>query len=100
MLMPLFTVTIVFEDRTFAIEQVEADTAEAALTAACEHAEALAGHDAHAVAQMLQHHTRFIQVADRRGVWNWFQVPHDSDGTSDVFGGIIVQTDPHAPTRE
>ena len=36
MLMPLFTVTIVFEDRTLAVEQVEADTAERALTLACQ----------------------------------------------------------------
>src|SRR5689334_12453660 len=98
--MPLFTVTIVFEDRTFAIEQVEADTAEGALTAACEHADALAEHEAKAVAQMLQHHTRLVQVAERRGVWNWHQVPHETDATSDVFGGIIVQTDPHAPIHQ
>ena len=100
MLMPLFTVTIVFEDRTFAIEQVDSDTAEHALTAACEQAEAFAEHDAQAVAQMLQHRTRFVQIAQHRGVWSWHQVPHESGATSDVFGGIIVQTDSHAPSRE
>jgi hypothetical protein len=100
MLMPFFTVTVVFEDRTFAIEQLEADTAEHALEAACQQAEALAEHDAAAVADMLRHHSQLFQVAKLRGVWNWFQVPQQSDATSDIYGGIIVQTDPHAPTRE
>jgi hypothetical protein len=100
MLRPLFTVTIMFEDRTFAIEQVEADTPEHALEAAFQQAEALAEHDAEAVADMLRHHSQLFQVAKLRGVWNWLQVPQESDATSDIYGGIIVQTDPHAPIRE
>jgi hypothetical protein len=43
--MPLYTVTVVFEDRTFAVEQVEADTPQHALEVACRQAEALAEHD-------------------------------------------------------
>ena len=98
--MPLFTVTVVFEDRTFAIEQVEADTPEQALKSACQQSEALAGHEAGAVAELLQQRVKLFQVAAVRGVWNWFPVPHASDATADIFGGIIVQTDPHASIRE
>jgi hypothetical protein len=100
MLMPLFTVTVVFEDRTFAVEQVEADTPEHALKTACQRAEALAEHDAQAVADMLEQHSRLFQVAACRGVWNWYPAPQDSDATADIFGGIIVQTDPYAPIRQ
>ena len=100
MLMPLFTVTIVFEDRTFAIEQVVADSAEHALTAACQQSEALAEHDAQEVGKMLQHHSRLSQLAKLRGVWNWFPVPRESNAISDIFGGIVVQTDLGASTRE
>ena len=100
MLMPLFTITVVFEDRTFAVEQVEADTPQQALQAACWQAEALADRDADAVVDTLRHHSQLFQVAKRRGVWNWFPVPQQSGPTSDVCGGIIVQTDPHSPIRE
>jgi hypothetical protein len=98
--MHLFTVTIVFEDRTFAIEQVESNTAQHALKAACKQAEALADRDARAIAEMIQHHSKLFQVATLRGVWNWFPVPHESDDTADIFGGTIVQTDRYSPIRE
>ena len=99
--MPLYTVTISFEDRTFATEQVEAESPETALKSACQQAEALHEHDAKAIEDMLQNHVRSFQVAQLRGVWIWWPAPHDqNEATADIFGGIIVQTDQHAPVRE
>ncbi len=99
--MPLYTVTISFEDRTVAIEQVEAESPEIALNSACQQAEALHEHDGDAIEDMLQNYVQSFQVAQLRGVWICWPAPHDqNDATADIFGGIIVQTDQHAPVRE
>jgi hypothetical protein len=98
MLMPLYTVNIDFEDRTFAIEQVEAETPQQSLKAACQRSQALAEHDSSAVSLMTEH-AHIYQVAEILGVWNWHPVPGHAGITADLFGGIIVQTDPNAPKR-
>jgi hypothetical protein len=98
MLMPLYTVTIDFEDRTFAIEQVAAETPQHALKGACRQSRALAEHDGAAVSVMAEN-AHIYQVADILGVWNWHPVPAHAGISADVFGGIIVQSDPIAPRR-
>jgi hypothetical protein len=100
MLMPLFTVTIIFEDRTFAIEQVDADTAEGALTAACKQPKLSQSTTRRHSLECLSITQVLFKSRSAGGVWNWFQAPHDCHATSDVFGGIIVQTDPDPPTRD
>ena len=98
MLMPLYTVRIDFEDRTFAVEQVAAQTPQQALKGACRQSWALAEHDGAAVSVMVEH-AHIYQVAEILGVWNWHPVPGHAGITADVFGGIIVQTDSTAPKR-
>lgn len=96
----LYTVTIEFEDRTFAVEQAVAEDAERALIKAILQAEALLNRDRSIVETLAKRHTRMFQVADRVGVWNWHKVPNDVSETEDVFGGVIMQTDKSAPTRQ
>jgi hypothetical protein len=98
MLMPLYTVRIDFEDRTYAIEQFEAESPQQALTGACQRSQALAAYETPAISVMTEHAVIY-QVADILGVWNWHPVPGHAGITADVFGGNIVQTDPNAPKR-
>ena len=97
--MPLFSLRIDFEDRTYAIEQVNADTPEDALKLACSQAEALEEYDQQILAEMLERRVRFTHIAGLRGVWEWHQIPNASGFTADVFGGTIIQTDIDAPMR-
>ena len=55
----------------------------------------MAVHDGAALSVMLEH-AQIYQVAQVLGVWNWNLLPTNTE----IFGGIIVQTDPNAPTRE
>ena len=96
----LYTVTIEFEDRAFAIEQVAAEDQEHALVKAILQAEALGNRDRSVIEALAKTHTKMYQVADRVGVWNWHKIPNDVLETEDVFGGVIVQTDKNAPRRQ
>jgi hypothetical protein len=92
--MQLYTVRIDFEDRTFAVEQVAAETPQQALKAACRQSQALAKHEEAALSVMLEQ-AHIFQVAEILGVWSW----HLASTNAGIFGGIIVQTDPNAPNR-
>jgi hypothetical protein len=96
--MPLYTVRIDFEDRTFAIEQVVADTAQQALDDALRHAEAMANYERSEISALIEH-VRITQLADVVGVWNWCPAPRSIGEAAEVYGGTIVQTDSEGSTR-
>jgi hypothetical protein len=96
--MSLFTVIVDFADRTQGIEQYEAQGPREALERFVREAEALAEHDRRRVMHLVgKGDERLIQVADRHGVWMWLPVVEHVMG--DIYGGHIIQTDPHAPLR-
>ena len=96
--MSLFTVIVDFADRTQAIEQYEVQSPREALERFVREAEALSEHDRKHVMHLVgRGDERLIQVADLHGVWNWVPVVEHEMG--DIYGGQIIQTDPHAPRR-
>ena len=94
-----YTVTIVFEDRTYAVEQYREADAEAALVHALRDAEAMSEYPRGAVEKVIAGHLNINQLADRKGVWNWHVIPNSVEECASVFGGIVVQTDPESGTR-
>lgn len=99
MMPSLYTVTVDFEDRTFAVEQVTVLSPEEALEHTFRQAEALEKYPSDALESMRREFVRINEVANARGVWIWHQVPNDADVTADIFGGLIIRTDSGAPTR-
>ena len=95
----LYTVTIRFEDWTYAVEQVTSQTAEEALEKALCESEALRERDEEAVRDFATKQVNVFQQAKVRGVWHWYPVPNDCQATSGIYGGVIVQTDSGAPER-
>ena len=95
----LYTVTIVFEDRTYAIEQVSDSDSNAALSFALRNAEATEKYPRTSIDKLIDNYLGGYQVADRKGVWIWHVVPNEIAECSDIFGGLVIQTDPTGPTR-
>jgi hypothetical protein len=99
--MNLYTVTIDFEDRTKAIEQVECSNEVEALHTVLRDAEALESHDKHAIEETIKDYLRFIHVAmGFKGVWLWHHCNFDNEKVEDIYGGSIVQTDRNGAVRE
>jgi len=71
----LYTVTIVFEDRTLAIEQVRESSPMAALISVLRNAEAMAKYTKPSMDKLVSEYSNSYQVADRKGVWNWRVFP-------------------------
>jgi len=83
----LYTVTIRFEDWTYAVEQVASQTAEEALEKALTQSEALRGRGEDAIRELATRHVKMFQQAKIRGVWHWHPLPDDSSANADIYGG-------------
>ncbi|MBD3640793.1 MAG: hypothetical protein HUJ18_07320 [Marinobacter sp.] len=98
--MDLYTVTIDFEDRTKAIEQVECSNEVEALHAALRDAEALESYESRAIEETIKDYLRVIHVGKGfKGVWLWHHCNFDNQKVEDIYGGSIVQTDRNGAAR-
>lgn len=103
----LYTVKITFSDFTEGIEQYEANSVEEVVRLFFQEAECLKNYDRrfllNVIESRLKNKSVLIHMADGlRGVWliNTGGELLDFDGELEaIYGGIVIQTDPHGPRR-
>jgi hypothetical protein len=103
----LYTVKITFADFTEGVEQYEADSAEEVVELFFQKAECFERYDRSKLLEVMKRRLKeksaLIHVADGiRGVWlvNTGAEFQDFEGELEaIYGGIVVQTDPHGPRR-
>lgn len=89
----LFTVTIEFEDDTYAVEQVEASSARESLAFALRGAKAFEGRSESEREQIVAGATHVHPYEDVRGAWIWLNESDDLQVSKEAVGGMIIQTD-------
>jgi hypothetical protein len=105
--MKLYTVEIVFSDFTNAIGQHEADSPGEAVELFFKSAECFEGYDRDKLVSVIQRKVNnknlLLHVADNlRGVWLIIfgeDFSNFSDDLEAIYGGFVIQTDPHGPRR-
>ncbi len=106
--MKLYTVEITFSDFTFGIEQYESNSVEEVFQLFFEKAECFANYDRSKILEIMKRRLKegsaLIHVANNiRGVWlinagaELQEITHDD--LPAIYGGKVVQTDPHAPRK-
>ena len=104
----LYTVFLTFADFTFAVEQYQANSVEDAVKIFFQEAECLQDYNRKellsVIEKRLKDKSALIHVADGlRGVWLINvgpDFPKKLKGEQEaIYGGRVIQTDPHAPRR-
>lgn len=100
----LYTVTITFADFTEAVEQYEANLPEEALELFFQKAECFANYDREGLIEIINRRIKdrnaLGHIKGLRGAWliNTGAEFLDFEGDLEaIYGGIVVQTDPHGP---
>jgi len=106
--MKLYTVEITFSDFGYAVEQYEAKSPEHAVELFFTNAKCLQDYDRKEILSGIKNkHSdkiSLLHVGDNlRGVW-LFTVDSDfsgikNEGSVEIYGGRVIQSDPHAPRR-
>ncbi|PWB39077.1 MAG: hypothetical protein C3F02_00450 [Parcubacteria group bacterium] len=102
--MKLFTVTTTFADFTFAVEQYEVDSPEEAVEKHFKEAGCFSDYNRAELLDImikrLKDGSAIIHTKGSRGVWqiNTGTEFLDFEGELEaIYGGLIIQTDPHGP---
>lgn len=102
--MTLFTVTTTFADFTFAVEQYEADSPEDAIIMHFNKAECFSDYNRDELVSImtkrLKEGNALIHTKGPSGVWQINTGAEFLDFEGDleaIYGGIVVQTEPHGP---
>jgi hypothetical protein len=105
--MKLYTVQVTFEDFTFAVEQYEADTPEHAIELFFSKAGCFQDYNReellNVMRKRIQEKSALIHLGNNlRGIWlintgtEFLDFPGELQA---IFGGKVIQTDPHGPRR-
>lgn len=106
--MKLYTLEITFSDFTYGVEQYESNSVEEAVSLFFKEAECFANYDRNKMVEIMERRLKdgnaLIHVANGlRGVWliNTGAELHETlkDELPALYGGRVIQTDPHAPRR-
>ena len=103
----LYTVSITFSDFSESVNQYEANSPEEAVELFFKKAECLDGYDRDELVRVIERRLReksaLIHAADGlRGVWLIVTGAEFQDFKGDleaIYGGLVIQTDPHGPRR-
>ena len=99
--MNLYTITIDFEDRTRAVMQVDGKDEVEALAKALRESEALEIYARVALEETIEKFLILTHLAmGYKGVWLWHHVNFDSEAVTDIYGGVVIQTDKNGTIRE
>jgi hypothetical protein len=102
-----YTVSITFSDFTFSIEQCEANSPEEAVELFFKKAECFNDYNRDELVKVMQRRLKeksaLIHAADGlRGVWlivTGAEFQEFEGELEAIYGGMVVQTDPHGPRR-
>ena len=98
--MNLYTVTIEFDDRRRAVEQVECYNETEALHKVLREAQVLETYTKRFIEETIEHFLRITHVAmNYKGIWLWHHTNFDNDEMKLIYGGIIIQTDKRGAVR-